>query len=98
MRCSPSRKCRRPTARLSLWKERTLFVKRSAMSDLESFRAEVRDWLVKNAPKIAYAPWKSDDELCWGGKKTKYPADVMEWLHLSAERGFTAPTWPREYG
>ena len=68
------------------------------MADLESFRAEVREWLVANAPKIAYAPWKSDDELCWGGKKTKYPPDVLEWLHRSAERGFTAPTWPREYG
>ncbi len=68
------------------------------MADLEAFRAEVRDWLVKHAPKAAYAPWKSDDELCWGGKKTTYPPEIAEWLRVSADRGFTAPTWPREYG
>src|SRR5687767_13612133 len=89
---------RRPILRLCLWKERIAFVKRSAMADLEAFRAEVRDWLVKHAPKAAYAPWKSDDELCWGGKKTTYPPEIAEWLRVCADRGFTAPTWPREYG
>ncbi|MGH7860219.1 MAG: acyl-CoA dehydrogenase family protein, partial [Candidatus Binatia bacterium] len=68
------------------------------MSDLETFREEVRDWLSKSAPKSMFDPVRSEEELCWGGKKTKYPPDVMKWLHLMAERGWTAPTWPREYG
>ena len=35
----------------------------------------------------------------WGGAKAilAYPASRV-WLDLAAERGWTAPTWPREYG
>ena len=34
-----------------------------------------------------------------GGKRPKsYPAGVREWFDRGAERGLTAPTWPREYG
>jgi acyl-CoA dehydrogenase len=68
------------------------------MADLESFRAEVHDWLVENAPKAAYEPWKTHDDLCWGGKKSVYPAETRRWLEVAAERGYTAPTWPKEYG
>ncbi len=68
------------------------------MADLESFREETRRWLVANAPPSMSQPYKSTDELCWGGKKGQYPADVKRWLAVMAERGWTAPTWPREYG
>jgi acyl-CoA dehydrogenase len=44
------------------------------------------------------APFKSSEDLCWGGKKEKWPADVRRWLDVMAERGWTAPTWPKEYG
>ncbi|MGH7820779.1 MAG: acyl-CoA dehydrogenase family protein, partial [Candidatus Binatia bacterium] len=54
--------------------------------------------LRKNAPKSMYEPVRSEDEVCWGGRKTRYPADVAKWLEVMAERGWTAPTWPREYG
>ena len=68
------------------------------MADLEKFRAETREWLTKNAPPGMSKPMKSDDEACWGGRKTKYPPDVVQWLNLMSERGWTAPTWPKAYG
>jgi acyl-CoA dehydrogenase len=68
------------------------------MADLEAFREETRRWLVANAPESMYAPVTDAEEICWGGRKTPYPRDVKRWLAVMAERGWTAPTWPREYG
>ncbi|HEY8516700.1 MAG TPA: acyl-CoA dehydrogenase family protein [Candidatus Binatia bacterium] len=68
------------------------------MAHLEDFRREVRDWLKANAPKIAYEPVASVEDLCWGGKKTTYHPEVKQWLDVMASRGWTAPTWPKEYG
>ena len=68
------------------------------MSDLERFRAETRAWLLANAPKSMATPARNEDDVCWGGKKVKYPPDVTRWLAVMAERGWTAPTWPKEYG
>lgn len=68
------------------------------MADLETFREETRRWLQANAPASMYTPYKTQDELCWGGKKAEYPPDVKRWLDVMAERGWTAPTWPQEYG
>ena len=68
------------------------------MADLEAFRADVRRWLQDNAPASMSTPLTNPDDVCWGGRKTKYPDDVRRWLAVMAERGWTAPTWPREYG
>ncbi len=68
------------------------------MADLEQFRVDTRDWLKKNAPPEMATPPKSQDEVCWGGRKAAYPSPVMRWLAVMAERGWTAPTWPTEYG
>jgi alkylation response protein AidB-like acyl-CoA dehydrogenase len=68
------------------------------MQDLDTFREETRRWLLANAPASMRVPAKTSDELCWGGKKAEYPADVRRWLAVNVERGFTAPSWPREYG
>jgi alkylation response protein AidB-like acyl-CoA dehydrogenase len=68
------------------------------MADLESFREETRSWLLANAPASMRRPAKTSDELCWGGKTASYPPEVLRWLHVNVERGWTAPTWPREYG
>ena len=68
------------------------------MADLETFRADTRRWLDANAPASMRGRLTNPDDLCWGGKKTRYPADVQRWLEVMAERGWTAPTWPREYG
>jgi len=69
-----------------------------ADADLESFRADARRWLAANAPQSMHGPPASPDDLCWGGRKARYPDDVRRWLAVMAERGWTAPTWPREYG
>ena len=68
------------------------------MADLETFRADVHRWLKANAPASMFTPPKDPDDVCWGGKKSKYPDDVRRWLAVMGERGWTAPTWPREYG
>jgi alkylation response protein AidB-like acyl-CoA dehydrogenase len=68
------------------------------MPDLETFREETRRWLEANAPAAMRTPPRSADEVCWGGRKGQYGADTRRWLAVMAERGWTAPTWPREYG
>jgi len=68
------------------------------MSDLEAFRRETREWLKQNAPKVAYEPVPSTEDLCWGGRKVKYDPGVKQWLDVMASRGWTAPMWPKEYG
>jgi acyl-CoA dehydrogenase len=68
------------------------------MTELDTFRTETRQWLVANAPASMTTPPRSPDDVCWGGKKTRYPDDVRRWLEVMAARGWTAPTWPKEYG
>jgi alkylation response protein AidB-like acyl-CoA dehydrogenase len=68
------------------------------MDDLEQFREDTRQWLLANAPKSMFTPVSSMDDLCWGGRKTTYPPDVKRWLDVMVERGWTAPTWPKQYG
>ncbi len=62
--------------------------------DLETFRAETREFLEANCPESmrnraihfedAYEIYSTDDARLW--------------LNRMAERGWTAPTWPTEYG
>src|SRR5438552_2247128 len=68
------------------------------MDDLDAFREETRRWLVANAPPSMRKPLAAGEDYCWGGRKGRWPADVARWLAAMAERGWTAPTWPREYG
>jgi acyl-CoA dehydrogenase len=68
------------------------------MADLDTFREDTRRWLDANAPAEVRTPPKSPDDICWGGRKGEWSADVRRWLAVMAERGWTAPTWPREYG
>ena len=68
------------------------------MSQLEAFRKVTRAWLEKNCPKSMRTPG-AEDEGVWGGRRetTKNP-DSRLWLDRMAERGWTCPTWPEEYG
>ena len=69
------------------------------MSDLESFRAEVRDWLEKNCPPEMRTPYDGQTQSYWGGRKRHEQDPIARgWCERMAERGWTAPTWPREYG
>jgi len=69
------------------------------MPDLEAFRSEVAGWLRANAPASIAGTMLSNDEGIWGGRKATFPSpDAKRWLATMAARGWTAPTWPREYG
>jgi alkylation response protein AidB-like acyl-CoA dehydrogenase len=69
------------------------------MSDLEAFRRETRTWLEEHAPRSLVGTAAGELEGVWGGRKWKFEhPDQKVWLERMAEQGWTAPTWPREYG
>jgi alkylation response protein AidB-like acyl-CoA dehydrogenase len=69
------------------------------MADLESFRAEVQGWLANEAPRSLLGAPGSELDGAWGGRKTVWQSpDRKRWLETMAERGWTAPEWPRAYG
>jgi alkylation response protein AidB-like acyl-CoA dehydrogenase len=73
------------------------------MDPLDSFRLDTRDWLEQNCPDaMRFAPSgdvMTDADVCWGGRNCVFSCDEQRvWLMRMAERGWTAPTWPREYG
>ncbi len=74
------------------------------MSDLETFRSETRSWLEENCPASmrggsTNAIGEEGDAPIWGGRRAKWSnPDGKLWLDRMAAKGFTAPTWPKEYG
>lgn len=68
------------------------------MSNLDTFREETRAWLEANCPESMRTPI-SDREMPWGGRNPSYPnPDTKVWMDRMAEKGWTVPTWPVEYG
>jgi len=61
---------------------------------IKAFRAETREWLAEHCPPGARGP----GQIPWGSRKVKLEPDAALWLERMAERGWTVPTWPREYG
>lgn len=69
------------------------------MSDLQQFRSEVEDFIREHAPKALFGKRKDALAETQGGKRwTFHYAESKQWLDLMAEKGWTAPTWPMEYG
>ena len=69
------------------------------MADLDAFRAELRDWLEQSCPESLRGPYDPQVGGYWGGRKRdQADPDARLWCDRCAERGYTAPTWPREYG
>ena len=67
-------------------------------NQLDSFRAQTRSWLEEHCPAAMRTPIGEGEEV-WGGRNAAFPSeDARTWLHNMAEKGYTAPTWPREYG
>ena len=65
------------------------------MSQIEGFREETRIWLEKNCPTGA----KGIGQVPTGSTKIKIEdPDVTLWLDRMIEKGWTAPTWPKEFG
>ncbi|MEM7077561.1 MAG: acyl-CoA dehydrogenase family protein [Pseudomonadota bacterium] len=65
------------------------------MSDLNTFRAETRDWLASNCPAGA----RGEGQVPTGSTKIniEHP-DVTLWLERMIEKGWTVPTWPVGFG
>jgi len=69
------------------------------MTDLETFQTETRAWLEENCPASMRTPLLTDVNACWGGRNFKFESeDQKNWLDRMASRGWTVPTWPKEYG
>jgi len=69
------------------------------LPDLEGFRAELRDWLERSAPQSLIGAPGTELDGTWGGRRARHPDPARkQWLDACAERGFTAPEWPRAYG
>ena len=70
------------------------------MSDLETFRAEIRSWLEANyPPQLRNPKVASDPEAIFAGRRFLDSDDPqILWMRRAAERGLTAPTFPTEYG
>ncbi|MGA1109461.1 MAG: acyl-CoA dehydrogenase family protein, partial [Pseudomonadales bacterium] len=62
--------------------------------DLATFRAETRAWIEANCPEGAKGP----GPVPLGSTKVELPADTRLWLERMADKGWTVPTWPMEYG
>jgi NAD(P)-dependent dehydrogenase (short-subunit alcohol dehydrogenase family) len=49
-------------------------------------------------PRCASRP-PAEADICWGGKRFRFQNDAQrQWLQRMGERGWTVPTWPRDYG
>ena len=72
----------------------------SASTDLDTFRREVRTWLEANAPAAVRGVLSSiEGQGNWGGRRPTFdPPEMKTWMERMVERGWTAPTWPTEYG
>ena len=69
------------------------------MADLETFRDETRAWLEQHCPRSMRTPLTGEDEIVWGGRNAKFPSeDAKRWLQRMGAKGWTVPTWPKEYG
>ncbi|EKZ97547.1 MAG: acyl-CoA dehydrogenase [Burkholderiaceae bacterium] len=69
------------------------------MDGLETFRQEAHAWLEANCPAEMRQPVRNEDDICWGGRKFRYQSDAQRlWLQRMAEKGWTVPEWPTQYG
>lgn len=62
---------------------------------LDTFREEVRDWLAENCPKSARGP---GEPISIGKKRPIKNPELLDWRHKLGAKGWTIPTWPKEYG
>ena len=61
---------------------------------IELFRQETRQWLNDNCPYSTRKP----GFVPWGSSKIKLDDDTALWLSLMSKKGWTVPTWPKEFG
>ena len=66
------------------------------MEALEEFRQEARTWLDENCPPGMRLPQDGVDGPAWGSPEFNEAADL--WRVRMAEKGWTCPTWPVDFG
>lgn len=62
---------------------------------LSEFRVETREWLKTSLPASIIG---KGEGFNGGTKKPTQNPDSMHWLESCYEKGYTVPTWPKEYG
>ena len=68
------------------------------MTELETFKQEVAQWLEENCPASMRRPIVSE-EMVWGSSKLQFQnEDQKLWFERMRDRGWFAPSWPKEYG
>ncbi|MBV1880784.1 MAG: acyl-CoA dehydrogenase family protein [Pseudomonadales bacterium] len=68
------------------------------MDKLKLFRQETRAWLEENCPQSMRTPMP-EDESVWGGRNPEFKNPESKiWMDNMAARGWTTPSWPKEYG
>lgn len=65
---------------------------------LEEFRLEARSWIEANYPDALKAPVNPGDIPNGGSKQVFHHPDAKLWLDRMAEKRWTCPEWPKEYG
>jgi acyl-CoA dehydrogenase len=68
------------------------------MSELSAFRTETRVWLREECPPSMCTKMVPGEEVNGGSKRRSSNPDAYVWLERMAGKGWTVPTWPREYG
>jgi alkylation response protein AidB-like acyl-CoA dehydrogenase len=69
------------------------------VSDLDTFREETRAWLEANCPAEMREPMRDESDACWGGRNFQFKNEAQKlWMDRMAERGWTVPDWPKDYG
>ncbi|EED31432.1 acyl-CoA dehydrogenase domain protein [gamma proteobacterium NOR5-3] len=69
------------------------------MTEIDTFRQETREWLEANCPESMRQPVSGFEDIYTGGRRPEI--DIPEqplWCERMAERGWTVPHWPKEYG
>jgi len=62
-------------------------------------RDEIRAWLEAECPPEMREPTRGDEDICWGGRNWVFQSPEQKlWFERCLARGFTVPTWPKEYG
>jgi alkylation response protein AidB-like acyl-CoA dehydrogenase len=61
--------------------------------DVETFRAEARDWLQENFP-----PSLKGVEVAMAGAVGPLEGDAKLWRDRMGDKGWGTPTWPKQYG
>jgi len=68
------------------------------MSNLTSFRAETRQWLIENCPESQRTTVQKKD-VVWPGRNQTFPSDdAKRWFERMRDKGWTCPSFPSVYG